>query len=168
MHCPAPRARFFLSGRPTAVPSDSSPTASSKPSTLDVDSAQIVVTHRSVAEAPGDWVEWILFSPAPSAPLMRVSASGGSPVAITKVDTAQYTSHRWPFSFPMASISSISRFTTILPRRRTTRSTTHRLTVGRIVRCSALNLMRFTPTVFFCSGVATNYSRHLSTLPLER
>ena len=42
----------------------------------------------------------ILFSPSPSAPLMRVSASGGTPVAITKVDTALHTSHRWPFVLP--------------------------------------------------------------------
>jgi|HubBroStandDraft_6_1064221.scaffolds.fasta_scaffold00030_9 Tol biopolymer transport system component len=42
----------------------------------------------------------ILFSPAPTAPLMRVSASGGTPVPITKLDTALHTSHRWPFFLP--------------------------------------------------------------------
>jgi len=42
----------------------------------------------------------ILFSPAPTAPLMRVSASGGTPVPITKLDAALHTSHRWPFFLP--------------------------------------------------------------------
>jgi eukaryotic-like serine/threonine-protein kinase len=42
----------------------------------------------------------ILFSPAPTAPLMRVSAGGGTPVPITKLDEALHTSHRWPFFLP--------------------------------------------------------------------
>ena len=42
----------------------------------------------------------ILFSPAPTAPLMRVSASGGTPVAITKLDPTLHTSHRWPVFLP--------------------------------------------------------------------
>jgi eukaryotic-like serine/threonine-protein kinase len=42
----------------------------------------------------------ILFSPAPTAPLMRVSASGGTAVPITKLDPALHTSHRWPFFLP--------------------------------------------------------------------
>jgi eukaryotic-like serine/threonine-protein kinase len=42
----------------------------------------------------------ILFSPAPTAPLLRVSAGGGTPVAITKLDAAMHTSHRWPSFLP--------------------------------------------------------------------
>lgn len=42
----------------------------------------------------------IVFSPGPTSPLMRVSASGGSPVVITKIDAAQHTSHRWPALLP--------------------------------------------------------------------
>jgi Tol biopolymer transport system component len=42
----------------------------------------------------------ILFSPAPTAPLMRVSASGGTPVPVTKLDEALHTSHRWPVFLP--------------------------------------------------------------------
>jgi len=67
---------------------------------LDVGSAQIVcdvALGRGGAWGPGGV---ILFSPAPSAPVMRVSASGGTPVAITKVDPALHTSHRWPFFLP--------------------------------------------------------------------
>lgn len=67
---------------------------------LDVGSAQVVCDvplGRGGAWGPGGV---ILFSPAPSAALMRVSASGGAPVAITKVDPALHTSHRWPFFLP--------------------------------------------------------------------
>ncbi|MGA7295407.1 MAG: protein kinase [Terriglobales bacterium] len=76
--------------------------AESKLKTIDLDggSAQIVCDvplGRGGAWGPGGV---ILFSPAPSAPIMRVSASGGTPVAITKVDAALHTSHRWPFFLP--------------------------------------------------------------------
>ncbi len=75
--------------------------AESKLKTIDLDgSAQIVCDvplGRGGAWGPGGV---ILFSPAPSAPLMRVSASGGTPVAITKVDATLHTSHRWPFFLP--------------------------------------------------------------------
>jgi eukaryotic-like serine/threonine-protein kinase len=67
---------------------------------LDVGSPQVVCDvplGRGGTWGPGGV---ILFSPAPSAPLMRVSASGGTPVAITKVDPALHTSHRWPFFLP--------------------------------------------------------------------
>ena len=67
---------------------------------LDVGSAQVVCDvplGRGGAWGAGGV---ILFSPAPSAPLMRVSASGGTPVAITKVDATLHTSHRWPFFLP--------------------------------------------------------------------
>jgi eukaryotic-like serine/threonine-protein kinase len=67
---------------------------------LDVGSAQVVCDAplgRGGAWGPGGV---ILFSPAPSAPLLRVSASGGTPVAITTVDPALHTSHRWPFFLP--------------------------------------------------------------------
>ncbi|MGA7218056.1 MAG: protein kinase [Candidatus Sulfotelmatobacter sp.] len=42
----------------------------------------------------------IVFSPSPIAPLFQISASGGSSVPLTKLDTAIYTSHRWPFFLP--------------------------------------------------------------------
>jgi serine/threonine protein kinase/Tol biopolymer transport system component len=42
----------------------------------------------------------ILFSPNTQTPLMRVSASGGTPVPVTKIDAAQHTSHRWPSFLP--------------------------------------------------------------------
>jgi eukaryotic-like serine/threonine-protein kinase len=42
----------------------------------------------------------ILFSGNVDSPIIQVSASGGTPVAVTKVDTALHTSHRWPFLLP--------------------------------------------------------------------
>jgi Tol biopolymer transport system component len=42
----------------------------------------------------------ILFSPSPTAPLMRVSANGGTPSPIIQLDPALYTSLRWPFFLP--------------------------------------------------------------------
>jgi Tol biopolymer transport system component len=41
----------------------------------------------------------ILFSPEAQAPIVRVSASGGTPVPITKLELAG-SSHRWPFFLP--------------------------------------------------------------------
>jgi eukaryotic-like serine/threonine-protein kinase len=76
--------------------------ADSKLKTVDLEggSTQIICDAplgRGGAWGPGGV---ILFSPAPTAPLMRVSTSGGTPVPITKLDTALHTSHRWPFFLP--------------------------------------------------------------------
>ncbi|MFZ0792655.1 MAG: hypothetical protein WAM65_02725, partial [Candidatus Korobacteraceae bacterium] len=59
-----------------------------------------------IADAPfgrgGTWGPGgvILFSPATLNPLVRVNATGGTPVPVTKVDTAQHSSHRWPYFLP--------------------------------------------------------------------
>ena len=42
----------------------------------------------------------IVFSPEPSAPLMKVSASGGTAEPLTNLDRGQHTSHRWPVFLP--------------------------------------------------------------------
>jgi Tol biopolymer transport system component len=42
----------------------------------------------------------IVFTPGTQSPLMQVSAMGGTPVPITKLDQSQHTSHRWPFFLP--------------------------------------------------------------------
>jgi eukaryotic-like serine/threonine-protein kinase len=42
----------------------------------------------------------ILFSASPNSPILRVTASGGTPVEITKIDSSRHTSHRWPFVLP--------------------------------------------------------------------
>ena len=76
--------------------------ADSKLKTIDLNSG----SPQALCDVPlgrgGTWGPGgvILFSPSPQAPLMRVSASGGTPVPITKIDLAQHTSHRWPFFLP--------------------------------------------------------------------
>ena len=42
----------------------------------------------------------IVFTPDTQAALVRVSAAGGTPTELTKLDPAQHTSHRWPFFLP--------------------------------------------------------------------
>ena len=42
----------------------------------------------------------IVFSPSPIGALLQVSASGGSPTPLTKLDTSRHSSHRWPFFLP--------------------------------------------------------------------
>jgi eukaryotic-like serine/threonine-protein kinase len=42
----------------------------------------------------------IVFSPSPISPLFQINAGGGSPVPVTKLDVAVYSSHRWPFFLP--------------------------------------------------------------------
>ena len=67
---------------------------------LEGDSVQVVCDAqlgRGGAWAPGGI---IVFSPAPAAPIMQVSASGGTPTPITKIDETQHTSHRWAFVLP--------------------------------------------------------------------
>jgi Tol biopolymer transport system component len=61
---------------------------------------------QTVADAPfgrgGAWGPGgvIIFSPTTQAGIVRVGAGGGTPAPVTKVDTAQHTSHRWPFFLP--------------------------------------------------------------------
>jgi eukaryotic-like serine/threonine-protein kinase len=42
----------------------------------------------------------ILFTPDTQKAVVRVSASGGTPTDVTKLDLAQHTSHRWPYFLP--------------------------------------------------------------------
>ncbi|HET7890345.1 MAG TPA: protein kinase [Candidatus Sulfotelmatobacter sp.] len=42
----------------------------------------------------------IVFSASPVSALSQVSASGGVPTSLTKLDASQHTSHRWPFILP--------------------------------------------------------------------
>ena len=59
----------------------------------------------TVADAPqargGTWSASgiILFAPSFNSPLFQVPASGGTPVAVTKMN-AKYTTHRWPWFLP--------------------------------------------------------------------
>jgi Tol biopolymer transport system component len=42
----------------------------------------------------------ILFTPDTQKALVRISAAGGTPTDVTKLDRAQHTSHRWPYFLP--------------------------------------------------------------------
>src|SRR6202790_2163709 len=76
--------------------------ADSKLKTIDLNGGGVQAISDAQLGRGGAWGPGgvILFSPNPQAPLMRVSASGGTPAPITKLDVAQYTSHRWPFFLP--------------------------------------------------------------------
>ena len=76
--------------------------ANGKLKTIDADGGSALVVCDAQLGRGGAWGAngTILFSSGPSTPLMTVSASGGTPVAITKIDTALHTSHRWPFLLP--------------------------------------------------------------------
>jgi serine/threonine protein kinase len=59
----------------------------------------------SICEAPrsrgGTWSgEVILFTPDFSISIQRVSATGGKPEPITKIDPAKHSTHRWPYFLP--------------------------------------------------------------------
>ena len=61
---------------------------------------------RTVCDAPnprgGAWSKTgvLVFAPDIRTGLVRVSASGGSPEPVTRVDTNQHTTHRWPHFLP--------------------------------------------------------------------
>jgi len=73
-----------------------------KMETIDLNGGSVQAVCDAQLGRGGAWAPdgTIVFSSSPSAPLMRVSASGGTPTPITKLDPAQYTSHRWPFFLP--------------------------------------------------------------------
>ena len=76
--------------------------ADSKLKTIDLNGGSAL----AIADAPfgrgGAWGPGgvILFTPSTEEALVRVSATGGTPVPVTKLDSAQHTSHRWPFFLP--------------------------------------------------------------------
>jgi eukaryotic-like serine/threonine-protein kinase len=49
----------------------------------------------------GTWLgDTILFAPGIYDTIYRISASGGKPSAVTKLDRSKHTTHRWPFFLP--------------------------------------------------------------------
>ena len=70
---------------------------------VDVTSGGVTATICDAANPRGG--AWsrdgvILFTPDTRQPLFRVAASGGTPVPVTKVDSASHTTHRWPAFLP--------------------------------------------------------------------
>jgi serine/threonine protein kinase/Tol biopolymer transport system component len=76
--------------------------ADSKLKTIDISGGSAVAICGAQFGRGGAWGPGgvILFTPTTQTSIMRVSATGGDPVEVTKLDRAQYTSHRWPFFLP--------------------------------------------------------------------
>jgi serine/threonine protein kinase/Tol biopolymer transport system component len=70
--------------------------------TIDLNGDSVQVVSAVQIGRGGGWGPdgAIIFSPGPSTPLMRVSAGGGTPTPLTRIDPAQHTSHRWPVFLP--------------------------------------------------------------------
>ena len=69
---------------------------------VDVSGGAPVPVCAVSAARGGSWGadDTIVFTPNTQEPIYRVSASGGKPVVVTKLDTTQHTSHRWPSFLP--------------------------------------------------------------------
>jgi serine/threonine protein kinase len=76
--------------------------ADSKLKTIDLNGGSAQVVSEAQLGRGGAWGPGgvIVFSPNPTAPMMRVSVTGGTAAPITKIDGDQFTSHRWPFFLP--------------------------------------------------------------------
>jgi eukaryotic-like serine/threonine-protein kinase len=76
--------------------------ADGKLKTIEIESGSV----QAIADAPfGRGGAWgadgaILFSPNTQTAMLRVNATGGTPVPATKLDPSRHTSHRWPFFLP--------------------------------------------------------------------
>ena len=69
---------------------------------IDIDGSSSVTICDSTLGRGGAWNQdgTIVAALSYNTGLSRVSASGGAPVLITKVDNVKYTSHRWPWFLP--------------------------------------------------------------------
>ncbi len=76
--------------------------ADGKLKTIDLSDGSVQAIADAQLGRGGAWGSGgvILFSPNPTAPLLRISSSGGTPSPVTTIDPAQFTSHRWPFFLP--------------------------------------------------------------------
>jgi Tol biopolymer transport system component len=76
--------------------------AAEKLKRIDVDGSAPVTICDSTLGRGGTWNEdgTIVAALSYNTGLSRISANGGTPVLITKVDNVKYTSHRWPWFLP--------------------------------------------------------------------
>jgi serine/threonine protein kinase/Tol biopolymer transport system component len=76
--------------------------ADGKLKTIDLNGGSPQVICDAPQARGGSWGadNVILLTTDVQAPLARVSANGGTPVTVTKLDPARHTSHRWPFFLP--------------------------------------------------------------------
>lgn len=76
--------------------------AGAKLKTIDLNGGSPLVVCDAAFGRGGTWGPGgtILFAPEALSPIMRVNASGGTPVPVTKFEAGQPPSHRWPFFLP--------------------------------------------------------------------
>jgi Tol biopolymer transport system component len=76
--------------------------ADSKLKMIDLNGGYVAVVCNAPFGRGGAWGPdgTIVFAPDTQTPLMRVSASGGTPVPVTQMDHSLHSSHRWPFLLP--------------------------------------------------------------------
>jgi serine/threonine protein kinase/Tol biopolymer transport system component len=76
--------------------------AGGKLKTIDLNGGSALTVCDAAFGRGGTWAPGgiILFSPEAQASILRVSASGGTPEPVTKLDLTKASSHRWPFFLP--------------------------------------------------------------------
>ena len=76
--------------------------AQSKLKTIDINGGAPVTICEAQSARGGSWGSdnVIVFAPSIQTPISKVSASGGTPVPVTTLDTQQHSTHRWPFFLP--------------------------------------------------------------------
>jgi Tol biopolymer transport system component len=76
--------------------------ADSKLKTVELNGGAVTTVCEASLGRGGAWSAdgQIIFSPVATAPLFRVSATGGTPTPLTQIDNIQFTSNRWPFFLP--------------------------------------------------------------------
>jgi len=76
--------------------------AGAKLKTIDLNGGSPLVVCDAAFGRGGTWSPdgTIVFAPEALSPIMRVTASGGTPVPVTKFEAGQAPSHRWPFFLP--------------------------------------------------------------------
>jgi len=76
--------------------------ADGKLKTLDVATGVVRTLCPAASPRGGSWTPSgvILFTPNPRDAIYQVPATGGTPSAVTRLDTAIHTTHRWPCSLP--------------------------------------------------------------------
>ena len=73
-----------------------------KVKTLDINTGVVRILCDAPAPRGGSWGSSgiILFTPSPRDAIFQVSASGGTPTAVTTIDTKLHSTHRWPYFLP--------------------------------------------------------------------
>jgi eukaryotic-like serine/threonine-protein kinase len=76
--------------------------ADGKVKTLELTTGVVRVVCNAPAPRGGSWGSSgvIIFPPSPRDAIFQVPATGGTPVAVTTIDTSVHSTHRWPFFLP--------------------------------------------------------------------